>query len=386
MPRQVSSNKALYAVIAAVVVLLSLFLTPQAAFAAGATIPGNTGESNGQSGNSLSNVTVTLMNGATVVQSTTSDTNGDFSFTNIADGSYTVVATAPVGYKTLDPIPVTVTGGTPSPASVGVTFTPYSIQGYWEVASDGGVFNYGQAAYLGSEAGKSHAPIVGMIGTPNDDGYYLVASDGGVFAFGNAPFYGSMGGKSLNAPIVGIAPAVEGNGDGYYLVGADGGVYAFGPDATFHGSMGGQHLNAPIVGMTVDATDGHGYYLAASDGGVFAFDAPFLGSAGSVHLAKPVVGITTNVGPVTTDQVANGGYYLVASDGGVFTYGGVFHGSEAGKHLAKPVIGIDEASDGAAYMLAASDGGVFDEPLGAGFYGSAASVHLAAPVVGIWTT
>ena len=33
-------------------------------------------------------------------------------------------------------------------------------------------------------------------------GYYEVASDGGIFAFGNAPFYGSMGGKPLNKPIV----------------------------------------------------------------------------------------------------------------------------------------------------------------------------------------
>jgi hypothetical protein len=31
-----------------------------------------------------------------------------------------------------------------------------------------------------------------------------VASDGGIFAFGNAAFDGSMGGKALNAPIVGI--------------------------------------------------------------------------------------------------------------------------------------------------------------------------------------
>ncbi len=36
-------------------------------------------------------------------------------------------------------------------------------------------------------------------------GYWLVASDGGLFAFGNAQFYGSMGGKPLNAPVVGVA-------------------------------------------------------------------------------------------------------------------------------------------------------------------------------------
>ena len=38
-----------------------------------------------------------------------------------------------------------------------------------------------------------HAPIVGMAATPDGDGYWVVASDGGVFAFGDARFYGSTG-------------------------------------------------------------------------------------------------------------------------------------------------------------------------------------------------
>ena len=36
-------------------------------------------------------------------------------------------------------------------------------------------------------------PIVGMASTPTGGGYWEVASDGGLFAFGNAPFYGSRG-------------------------------------------------------------------------------------------------------------------------------------------------------------------------------------------------
>ena len=32
-----------------------------------------------------------------------------------------------------------------------------------------------------------------------------MASDGGIFTFGDAGFYGSMGGQHLNKPIVGIA-------------------------------------------------------------------------------------------------------------------------------------------------------------------------------------
>ena len=56
-----------------------------------------------------------------------------------------------------------------------------------------------------------------MAATPTRQGYWLVASDGGVFAFGDAGFHGSTGALHLNAPIVGIAPTPDGHG--YWLVG-----------------------------------------------------------------------------------------------------------------------------------------------------------------------
>ena len=78
--------------------------------------------------------------------------------------------------------------------------------GYWLVASDGGVFTYGDAAFEGSAGGMHlNAPVVGMAATPDGRGYWLVASDGGVFAYGDAAFAGSMGGRVLNQPIVGMA-------------------------------------------------------------------------------------------------------------------------------------------------------------------------------------
>ncbi len=49
------------------------------------------------------------------------------------------------------------------------------------------------------------------------NGYDMVASDGGIFSFGNVPFCGSTGGLALNAPIVGMAQAP--NTGGYWLVG-----------------------------------------------------------------------------------------------------------------------------------------------------------------------
>ena len=128
-----------------------------------------------------------------------------------------------------------------------------------------------------------NAPIVTMAATPNGGGYYLVASDGGVFAFGDALFEGSMGGQHLNQPVVGMA--VTPDGQGYYLVASDGGIFAFG-DAQFQGSMGGTPLNRPVVDMAVDAVTS-GYWMVASDGGVFTFDAPFLGSGAARISMRP---------------------------------------------------------------------------------------------------
>ena len=60
------------------------------------------------------------------------------------------------------------------------------------MASDGGIFDFGTAAYDGSAGGTSLvAPIVGMAATSDGAGYWLVAADGGIFAYGDAPFLGS---------------------------------------------------------------------------------------------------------------------------------------------------------------------------------------------------
>jgi hypothetical protein len=134
------------------------------------------------------------------------------------------------------------------PALAGLTlpFGP-SGTGYWEVASDGGLFAYGTAGFYGSMGGKPlNQPIVGLASTPDGKGYWEVASDGGLFAFGDAAFYGSMGGKPLNQPIVGLASTPDGLG--YWEVASDGGLFAFG-DAQFYGSMGGKPLNKPVVGI-----------------------------------------------------------------------------------------------------------------------------------------
>jgi hypothetical protein len=129
--------------------------------------------------------------------------------------------------------------------------------GYWEVASDGGIFAFGDAAFHGSMGGTPlNAPIVGMAATPNGAGYWEVASDGGIFAFGGAAFHGSMGGTPLNAPIVGMAATP--NGAGYWELAADGGLFGF--DAAFYGSRSGQGTDRFFA--MVPTPDGGGYLLA----------------------------------------------------------------------------------------------------------------------------
>jgi hypothetical protein len=79
---------------------------------------------------------------------------------------------------------------------------------------------------MGSMAGQPlNQAMVGITGVPNGGGYWLVASDGGVFAFGNAPWYGSFSGTPLPSPVVGlysVEVSVGSNVFGYCMVDANG--------------------------------------------------------------------------------------------------------------------------------------------------------------------
>jgi ribosomal protein L24E len=137
--------------------------------------------------------------------------------------------------------------------------------------------------------------IVAAAATPSGNGYWMVGSDGGIFTFGDAAFVGSTGDIRLNQPVVGIAP--DPDGSGYWLVAADGGIFAF--DAEFRGSVPqqlrpGQSLNRPVIGAIAY---GDGYLMVASDGGIFAFSSePFFGSLGATPPPNPIVGVAARAG------------------------------------------------------------------------------------------
>ena len=85
-------------------------------------------------------------------------------------------------------------------------------KGYLVAAEDGGIFNFGGAAFEGntytdgltglSGAHPLNAPIVGMAAEPAGTGYWLVAKDGGVFNFGGAKFAGSTYSYGITGSLV----------------------------------------------------------------------------------------------------------------------------------------------------------------------------------------
>ena len=211
--------------------------------------------------------------------------------------------------------------------------------GYWLDASDGGVFAYGNTQYYGSVPGLGlhpagsglpnslNAPIVGMVPSIDDGGYFMVASDGGVFAFGDAYFAGSchsIGGCSGSA----VAVMPDATGGGYWLVTSTGNVYTFG-DAPYFGSPGHGTVTA-----AVPTPDGLGYLIVLGDGEVFAYgDAPSDGAPATslFNFLDPASSIFS-----TSDGA---GYWVSSALGAVYNFGDAPNdGGMTGTHLNGPIV------------------------------------------------
>jgi len=253
-------------------------------------------------------VTGTGLSGATEVDF------GSAPATNVsASSSTSLTATVPAGSAGTVDVTVTTPSGT-SATGPADRFT-YQKSGYWMVGSDGSVFSFGGAPYLGSLTGLGiHVKdIVSLVHTADGQGYWMIGSDGGVFAFGDAGFVGSLPGLGVHAHDI-VAAVPTATGKGYWMIGSDGGVFAFG-DAGFVGSLPGLGVHVQNVVGSVPTSTGRGYWMVGADGGVFAFgDAGFVGSL-------PGLGVHVHdiVGVVATSDGT--GYWMVGNDGGVFAFG-----------------------------------------------------------------
>jgi hypothetical protein len=220
-----------------------------------------------------------------------------------------------------------------------VGIVPAGRNGYWLDASDGGVFAYGITQFYGSIPGLGlhpagsgvpnslNAPIVGMVPSIDDGGYFMVASDGGVFAFGDAHFAGScpgIGGCSGSA----VAVMPDHSGNGYWLVTSTGNIYTFG-DAPYFGAPGHGTVTSAVA-----TPDGLGYWILLSDGEVFAYgDAGKLGAPPATNFNgfDPANAIFT-----TSDGA---GYWVSSAQGAVFNFGDApNNGGMSGTHLNGSII------------------------------------------------
>ena len=207
--------------------------------------------------------------------------------------------------------------------------------GYWTIGGGGLVSNFGCAWDLGSMNEPLSTPIVAAAATPDGGGYWLVASNGGIFNYGDANYYGAPSSVSI------VAISASSDGKGYWLFGSSGKVYNYG-DAT---PLASPPVNLHIVAAAA-TPDGGGYWLVASNGGIFNYgDATDYGSPNT-----SVAGISA-----TSD---GDGYWLVGSNGTIYAYGDAISYGDLSGSPSYPVVGMASTSDRKGYWLVDSNGDI----------------------------
>jgi hypothetical protein len=287
-----------------------------------------------------------------------------------ATATSATLAGIPPGSATFSVVATSAVGDSATATSAPTSF-PVISAGYWLVGSDGGVFSFGAAPFLGSTGDiVLNRPIVGLAAHPSGSGYWFVAEDGGIFAYGTAAFYGSTGDRAISGTITAMAAHPSGNG--YWLLSSTGEVHAFGAAADLGGGAG---TSARWVGIAANRA-GTGYWLVAADGTVTARgSAQSFGDMSATPLARPVVGLAVHP--------SGNGYWLVGSDGGIFSFGTApFFGSTGGMTLNQPIVGMTPSPSGNGYLFVARDGGIFAYG-DAAFMGSTGAMRLNSPIIAL---
>jgi len=85
-------------------------------------------------------------------------------------------------------------------------------KGYWLLASDGGMFSFGNAAFHGSIPGLGACPgattttAVAFTGTHTGKGYWVVLASGKVVPFGDAEHFGDAPAKTTPVAFAVVPP------------------------------------------------------------------------------------------------------------------------------------------------------------------------------------
>ena len=154
------------------------------------------------------------------------------------------------------------------------------------VASDGGVFAFGDAHFAGScpGIGGCSGAAVAVMPDASGNGYWLVTSTGNVYAFGDAPYFGAPGhrhghlGRGHPRREGLLDPAQQRPGPDY-------------GDAASLGSPASSNFNNLDTAASIFATsDGGGYWVSSAPGAVFTFgDAPNDGGMTGTHLNGSII-------------------------------------------------------------------------------------------------
>jgi hypothetical protein len=155
------------------------------------------------------------------------------------------------------------------------------------VASDGGVFAFGDAKFKGScpGIGGCAGAAVAVMPDRTGNGYWLVTSLGDVYSFGDAAYYG--GPTPSSVPVVDAVATPD--GQGYWLLYANGVVDNFGDATNFGAPVGYVNSFNPATAIFPTA-DGQGYWVASGRGDVFTYgDSPYLGGEAAAGLNGEII-------------------------------------------------------------------------------------------------
>ena len=160
--------------------------------------------------------------------------------------------------------------------------------GYFMVASDGGVFAFGDAKFSGScpGIGGCQGTAVAVMPDATGNGYWVVTAAGRVYPFGDAVDYGQpgAGGSSITSAVA--TP----NGGGYWVLDSAGSVFAYGNAASLGSPPAGSSGGLNPASAIFDTSDGGGYWVVTAKGKVSSFgDAPNDGDMSSTHLNGSIV-------------------------------------------------------------------------------------------------